>query len=163
MTTDAYRLLTTTNAGGNSILSEAMSVEFIIATFGGRNYTNSVITEMEIDYVVSDWKPCDYMICLNGVLTAVSVTRAMSHFNPYGYTLDMASKLLTKKITNLVLARTGVHKHHVFTKSILHVWCQTEQIAKLINQAFKALDSDFKNGIALICTTTNVVRIFTNY
>lgn len=167
MTSDAYKLLTTINAGGSSILSEALSAEFMIAIFGGNNYINSIITEMEIDYVISAWKPCDYMIYLpnvdDKVLVAVSVTRAMSHYDPDSYTLDRAQKLLIRKITNLVLARTGVHKHHVFTKSVLHVWCQTDEISKLVNQAFNDLDNDFKNGIALICTVTNVVRVFTNY
>lgn len=163
MTPAAYRLLTTANAGGNSIISEAMSVEFLIKAFTNGNYTNKIITEMEIDYIVNDWKPCDYMIHINKILIAVSVTRAMSHYNPNNYTLDMANKLLIKKLNGLVLARTGVHKHHYFTKSILHVWCQTEQIVKLINQAFDDLDPDYKNGIALICTVTNMARIYTNY
>ncbi|KAJ7570252.1 hypothetical protein O6H91_01G111700 [Diphasiastrum complanatum] len=130
---DAKRVATESNAGGTSTISESLSVEYFARRFQARD----VITEMEIEYCSANWKKVDYICNLYGQQVGVSVTRAMSYPNPEDFSPQMACRLLFKKLYGLVVARHGVTRRHSFSHCILHVWCETQETAKIMEAEYK--------------------------
>lgn len=129
--TDAERIVCEPNAGGMSVNSEALSMEYLARRLLARN----VVTEMEVRYWCSNWKKCDFLCSVQGRRVGVSVTRAMSYPTHAGFTRDDALRLMEKKLFGLVLARDGVDDRHSFHKSILHVWAPNSRVADLIADA----------------------------
>jgi len=115
-------------------------MEYLATKFRARD----VVTEMEVEYWSSSWKRVDFTCTVWGnTRVGVSVTRAMGFPSAQHFTEVQAHRLLAKKLHGLVVARVGCSSHHWFwgslahvtdarqsyTKSILHVLCQTESIA----------------------------------
>lgn len=137
------------NAGGNSIYSEAISMQYFIDVFKAEN----IIYEMNVKYYIS-YKMIDFLCTFHNQRIGVSVTRAMNwslysikkslpHNNRlYEFTLDDGLKLLKKKLYGLVIARNAVIKEQRFFKSVLHIFCQTEEIAQLLRQAYEVIKTD---------------------
>ncbi len=172
MSEDARRILRLPNAGGHSILSEALSVQYFVQSFGAYN----VCAEMEIGYWFT-FKMADFLVTVDTFergsfdhatnksiykgekrpeRIGVSVTRAMGFPNPSRFTVDDAIALLRKKLYGLIVARNAVCEEDSFKTSYLHVLCQTERIAKLVERAFYLLadEDDPKNEFAL---TTSII------
>jgi len=145
---DARRVLTQPNAGGNSIRSEVLSMEYLATRFQARDVT----TEMEVEYWSPSWKKVDFTCTVGsgeGTRVGVSVTRAMGYPSPASFTRGDARRLLSKKLHGLVVARVGCNSRHWFwgdaeapsarpsgqralAKSVLHVLCQSEGIADAV-------------------------------
>ena len=140
------------NAGGSSFNSEAMSADVLVQLFNA----HSLVTEMEIDYCISNWKKCDYLITIFGHQVGVSVTRAMGYPDPSHFTLDDAEHLLHRKLFGLITARQGIKKRHRFTKSILHIWCEIDDVADLVTEAYnKLIDHELKDNVTIILTVSH--------
>ena len=146
---DAMKVLLSPNAGGNSILSETISMEYLTRKFNA----HSITTEMEVEYFSPHWKKVDFVVTINSTRVGISVTRAMGFPNPYNFTEKQAYHLMMKKLHGLVVARDGtfnrgwnyddgffyIHSesyisnpNSCFQKCILHILCQTERIANII-------------------------------
>lgn len=182
---DAARVFRNVNAGGNSIVSEALTADIFTRVHRGRG----VRTEMEIQYIWSNWKICDMTIKLptsgdlnrhafmlpsvdprgrieksKYVNVGVSVTRAMMYPSPDDFTLEDANTLLNKKLNGLISARGGVCDCDAFYKSILHIWCQTERIAELLHEAYRGLDAATRDNVLIMCTVAPTAPyVFFNY
>lgn len=182
--TEALRVLKNINAGGNSIVSEALSADLFAKMYKARN----VRTEMEIEYIWHNWKICDMTmrfptsdkvvsrveeipfvgnrgkeVRIKHVNVGISVTRAMMYPNPDEFTLADAVVLLDKKLNGLVSARSGVCDCDAFYKSILHIWCQTPRIAELLREAYTGLPKITRDNVLIICTVAeNQPFIFFN-
>jgi hypothetical protein len=100
ISSDANRILTVQNAGGNSFVSEAMSFEVLSGIIPDIKLTR---TEMDINYVFSTSPKIDYIVQSFSGLIGVSVTRAMN--TKIGLRYPQAKKLLQKKINGLLKAR----------------------------------------------------------
>ena len=138
----AYKSLTIDNAGGSSAYSEAVSIEYFIRKFQAHDF----IYENQISYWVK-FKMCDFICTINNERIGISVTRAMSY--NLEFTSEHAHILLKKKIEGLIIARTGVSDCHSFYKSILHIWCQTEQILVQCSEMSKIYIKDHPNQSSL--------------
>jgi hypothetical protein len=136
------------NAGGASIVSEVMSAEVLSVLYGAKN----VRTEMEIEYLFSNWKIADFIVEMFDERVGVSVTRAMGYPDESTFDEEEALRLLNKKIVGLVLARNGVSDRDSFYKSVLHVFAQSERIAHLLHKQFNTLDETVKDNVVVICT-----------
>ncbi|OQS02097.1 hypothetical protein THRCLA_05507 [Thraustotheca clavata] len=147
---DANQIYLEPNAGGRSVVSEALSMQYMHEVFGADN----VVTEMKIHYWNENWKKVDYLCTIAKERIAVSVTRAMKFPNPNAWKSDDAIKLLRKKLNGLVIARAGVCKDQRYTKSILHIWCQTKDIALSIQSAYKFVveELDIVENVFLVLT-----------
>jgi len=130
---DAQRSLTIENASGNSELSEAYSIEYFSKVFSAYDF----VLEMEVEYWIS-YKMVDFLCKVQNRRIGVSVTRAM--YKEGEFTKEMALELLNKKIYGLIVSRNGVIEKHSFDLSFLHIWCQSEEIALGLVQAYKELD-----------------------
>jgi hypothetical protein len=144
----AKKVLSSPNAGGNSIVSETMSAEILHRLYGA----NDIRTEMEVEYIFDNWKIADYCIRISGKNVGVSVTRAMGFPYESSFDLQQADKLLRKKINGLVLARNGISERDSFYTAILHVFCQSNRIKNVLYRAFKTLEPDLRDNIILIAT-----------
>jgi hypothetical protein len=149
---DAIRIYSEPNAGGRSINSEALSMEYLNRTMGG----NFVRTEMEIEYWNASWKKCDYICKIRSENVGVSVTRAMGYPSAGYFKPSDATRLLEKKLYGLVVARSGVWDNETFYKSILHIWCQSERIARLMIRSYThEISDDLKDNIVVLLTVTS--------
>ncbi|CAI5497734.1 unnamed protein product [Closterium sp. Naga37s-1] len=97
---DAVKVASSPNAGGASVISESLSVEYFVRHFGA----SDIISEMEVQYCDSNWKKVDYICSLFGQRFGVSVTRAMMYPDPGRFDYHHAKALLRKKLHGLVVA-----------------------------------------------------------
>lgn len=154
---DAVKIYSEPNAGGKSMNSEAMSMEYMWRSMGGR----FVRTEMEIEYWNDSWKKCDYICKIRGENIGVSVTRAMGYPTAGYFKSNHAVRLLEKKLYGLVVARSGVWDNEPFYKSVLHVWCQSNHIAKQVILAYEhKIQQDLKDNIIVLLTVTSAPWIY---
>lgn len=90
-----------------------------------------------------------------GQNVGVSVTRGMKYPEPGMYEREDAERLLEKKLSDLIAARSGLRQIHKFNKSILHIWCETNTIADMLTEVYHGLHSYYKNNIVVVLTVTN--------
>jgi len=159
---EAKKTFSLPNAGGNSIYSEALSIEYFVRYFNAKN----IVYEMEISYW-TEYKMIDYLCTLKDITVGVSVTRAMNFFDPYRFTLQDAKLLLHKKLYGLIVSRSCVNTHHCFDKSILHIWCQNEWVAQKVQEAYESFDvKDYglnvKDAVIVVITICSERQIYYN-
>lgn len=134
---DAARCAQSPNAGGRSVVSEAVAVEVLARTLNARD----VLTEMEI-VVWGGWKMVDFIARIGGTRVGISVTRAMKHPHPSLFDQDEADRLVEKKLSGLVVARAGITKRQRHSHAILMIWCETAEIEKMVVRAFERVVAD---------------------
>lgn len=154
---DGRKVMEMPNAGGNSKISEALSVEYLATLYSGKD----VKTEMEIEYWV-EYKIIDFLMMIDRIRVGISVTRAMKYPDPNDFTEGDARKLLLKKLDGLIIARQCVNDNCTFDKSILHIWCQNIKIARIIKKVYKKMNGSLKSGIIVICTVADFYSIYFN-
>jgi hypothetical protein len=147
----ATRALTTPNAGGRSEVSEAFSIDYFSRVHDATGFQ----LEMDVVYWIN-YRMVDF-ICNtpDGERLGVSVTRAMGWPRPDRFDEVSAMTLLYKKVDGLICARDCVDQGSTFHKSLLHVWCQTERIALLMNLAW----NDFRTTEAYLVLGEGVLSI----
>jgi hypothetical protein len=160
----ARRSMGMRNAGGSSELSEALSMQFMHIVHGVTEF----VPEMEVAYFI-DYKMCDYLMRMGREQHAnvgVSVTRAVAY--PFGqrFTLEMARKLMRRKLYGLVVARECVLERDTFYNAVLHVWCHDEESVDLLRAAHAevvAEDADRTyEDVDVVCTVCKQMFIYTN-
>jgi hypothetical protein len=162
---DATRVYHEPNAGGASVVSEALSVEYMHR----RARASQTVPEMKIQYSFYNWKKIDYICTISGERIGVSVTRAMGYPDPSFFSMEDAVRLGNKKLYGMVLARSGVSECHNYNRSILHVFCQSQEIAILMQEAFRgiidadrSLQQDLTDHIVIILTiASSIPGVFT--
>ena len=127
-----------------------MSIRYFELAYGA----TGVLLEMEIEYWI-DFKMVDFVCKIDGTRVGVSVTRAMGYPTPDRFTPEKAADLVNKKLYGLVVARDSVVKKHRFFKSVLHIWCQTDEISAIVKDAYDNMDDEMniKGDMLLILTT----------
>lgn len=134
---DAARSLTTPNAGGNSVVSEAYSIHMLQNYFG----FTSIILETEVKYWIQ-YKLVDYIGTFRGRRVGVSVTRAMTASWRTGstdFSVANAEHLLEKKLYGLVVSRRCVDPEQSFRVCLLHIFCQSMAVVDAVRTAFQKL------------------------
>lgn len=170
------------NAGGDSNVSEAYSMELFRQLFGGKSF----ICECEVQYDYYGASMVDYVCTLSTRCSSeselqydyhdasiakhvctrvgVSVTRAMGYPTPNFFTSDTARNLLCKKLHGLIVARNAVSQKHSFYYTWLHIWCQNTYIANIIIKLIPHIitDLDIQDYIGIILTITDDNQIYHN-
>jgi hypothetical protein len=152
---EANQIMTEPNAGGASVVSEALSMELLHRRFGATDVT----TEMAIQYWCNNWKKIDYIATIHGIRTGVSVTRAMGYPEASSFTEDDAHRLCYKKLYGLVVARAGISRSCSYDRSILHCFCQDDRIAELMKTAFEKLIKEDEKKVDSQATLTGSIII----
>jgi hypothetical protein len=130
--------LLTQNAGGNSLMSEAFSIQYFI-DLGAHD----ILLEKQVMYDFFGCKMVDFIMTHCGKRVGVSVARAMSFKGDEPFDRKRAEQLLVKKLSGLVIARNCVSEVHAFFTSILHVQCETREMATLLQSVYQDLIADF--------------------
>lgn len=170
-TPEAKRSMTIENAGGKSEYSEALSIQYFQDGYGATD----IVPEMEIEYWI-DYKMVDFICTIQGYRVGVSVTRAMKFVKKAKngqiigsefFTNEDALTLLHKKLYGMIVARNSVSDKHTFLKSILHIWCQTPQIAQTLKDAYASLDLndyglDVQGSVILVLTVCESPGVYRN-
>ncbi|KAI9300080.1 hypothetical protein BJ944DRAFT_235133 [Cunninghamella echinulata] len=155
----ANRVLTTPNAGGNSIWSETLSVECLYRLFGA----NVLYTEMELLYSRRSSPITDYACYFptfsnnNKIVLGVSVTRAMAYRSLL--TKKEATRLLIKKLKGVIVSSQNVMNCR-FHRQILHIWVQTGRDASLVKQAYLKLPKYYYSNTVVMITIINCPSLF---
>lgn len=136
------RILREPNAGGNSLLSEVLSFEFMYKTFGA----SLEKTEMEINYH-SDSKKVDYSMLVGDRKYGVSVTRAFHFVDDTLFTEKEVYRILEKKLEGLVVATGNVVRKDKWSMNVLHVWVRSLHVAQLIQRVY----NDFPQSLTSEC------------
>ena len=153
---DARRVYEEENAGGSSLISEAMSMELLARAFGAK----LLKTEMQLAYFPSTSAITDFAVELDGIELGVSVTRAMSHPDS-PLTLEAALRLLQKKLSG-VLKSTAACYNASWRKQVLHIWARSAQAARLLEEAYALLAPELIHSTLVLVTRCNALpEIFT--
>ena len=128
---EALASTTIPNAGGNSIISEAYSIQYF-KDLGATDF----IFETQVLYNFFSCKMVDYVMTFQKVRVGVSVARAMNFKVKERFTSEKATQLLQKKLYGLVVARNCVSRKHRFFTSILHIQCETWEMASILEQSY---------------------------
>jgi len=155
--TDAQRMLCLPNAGGNSVVSELLSIELLNTFLQAR----LLCTEMELEYFPLGSKITDYSVTLDGRTFGVSVTRAMKFKGRF--TPSDAEELLEKKLFGVVQSSKHVLKRYRWDKQILHVFAEHEYIYDELVRAYDKLPSELRANTLVLVTVCNASTPFIFY
>ncbi|KAJ6248013.1 hypothetical protein M0813_18111 [Anaeramoeba flamelloides] len=148
----AKKLLETENAGGSSIISEALSFEVLHRLFRCK----LLATEMEIQYKDPHSPITDYAISIDGQAFGVSVTRAMKWPIGSTFTTVDGTKLLKKKLSGIIKSTKNA-MNPKFEKQILHIWAENSKTNDTLIDIWEndLCDSLKSNTFILITTAEN--------
>jgi hypothetical protein len=149
LTAGGQHLAATPNAGGSSGLSEVFAFEELARC----ELATLLKTETEIVYDGTG-KITDLEVEMDGHKIGVSVTRAMTY--PFGgtYTLDAATMLISRKLTDIQASTAHVSAQDHWDKQILAVLAWDDQAADTVAQAWSALDAGTKADTIVVVSAT---------
>jgi len=156
----ARRMLGEPNAGGSSLMSEVLSLEFLYRVFGAK----LIRTEMQIEYWPEGSKKTDYTCEMWGYKIAVSVTRAMKWKLKGPFTRADARILLGKKLACVSASSQNVLREHSWVRQILHVFAESKQVASTLIHEFHKLPLNIRvNTVMLVTYTLNGNWIYSSW
>jgi hypothetical protein len=156
LTPDGQTMMAAGNAGGSSILSEILAMEYLIRCEGGR----LLETETAIDYDVADTKRTDILVELDAQRVGVSVTRAVGWPRESPWPLADADRVLRGKLEGILESTANVSDNHRWTKQILHVFAYSADHAATLEAAWSALPAELRADTVVIATITDGADAF---
>lgn len=147
---DVKRLLTVSNAGGSSILSEALSF-FITKDLFSRIGSNIQLhkTEMELKYKPGS-KITDYALLHQNQIIGCSVVRFFNYYDLDEKLPDSEiRRLLYKKLMGVNESTSNIISDY-WDKQILHIFTPNHQTALSIKRILKELDHLVNNTIVFV-------------
>jgi len=150
LTAGGQRLAATPNAGGSSGLSEIFAYEQLARC----EAANLLHTETEIMYDGTG-KITDMEVSIDGHQIGVSVTRAQTYPLGQTYTLDTATMLISRKLTDIQSSSAHVSAVDKWDKQILSVLAYDAPTADTVVQAWQGLDASVKSDTIVVVTQTD--------
>ena len=150
LTVGGQRLAATPNAGGSSGLSEIFAYEQLARC----EAANLLHTETEIMYDGTG-KITDMEVSIDGHQIGVSVTRAQTYPLGQTYTLDTATMLISRKLTDIQASTAHVSAADKWDKQILSVLAYDAPTADTVEQAWQGLDASVKANTIVVVTQTD--------
>jgi hypothetical protein len=151
LTAGGIKIVSSDNAGGSSVFSEAFAFEWLARC----EQATLLKTETEIAYDTVS-KKADLLVEIDSRKVGVSVTRAVAF--PFGtrlYTQDEAKILLERKLKDIALATTSVSLADRWSRTMISVLSYDAQHASVAMQAWAALPADTKSDTILVVTVTD--------
>ncbi len=144
-------IMTTPNAGGSSIPSEAFSFEVMarceLATF--------LKGEMQVTYTNPSGKRTDELVEIDGLKIGVSVTRAMKWPITTVMTQAEAKSLIEGKLSDILLSSANVDASDRWHKQILHVFAVSQDNANAVHAAWQTVAASTRADTILLVTVTD--------
>ncbi|PRQ08581.1 hypothetical protein ENSA7_16630 [Enhygromyxa salina] len=151
LTPGAQVILTSRNAGGSSIISEAFAYEVLARC----EDVELLATETEIDYDPPDSKKTDILVELDMHEVGVSVTRAVGFPPENPYPPMQAASLLASKLADIQVSSQNVVPEQAWVKQILVVMAYADMHAQLIEAAWNDLDADTRADTIVYVVVTD--------
>lgn len=155
LTPGGLHLIETPNAGGSSVFSEVFAYEQLARC----ELAALLKTETEILYDTQG-KITDLEVLVDGHKIGVSVTRAVQF--PFGtpYTVENATTLITRKLTDIQASTANVSAADRWEKQILAVLAWDDQHAAVVEQVWSGLSADVRADTIVVVTVTNGDDLF---
>ncbi len=150
-TADGQAMMAAGNAGGSSILSEILAVEYLVRCEGGR----LLKTETAIRYDVTETKVTDFLAEIDGLKIGVSVTRAVDWPRDAPYPPETATRVLTGKLEGIAESTANVSDADRWQKQILHVFAYSEDHATVLEAAWQALPAGLRGDTLVLVSVTD--------
>ena len=150
LTEGGQRMMNTPNAGGSSGLSEAFAYEELARC----EMATLLHTETEIVYATPG-KITDLEVQMMGHKIGVSVTRAFAFPLGNPYTVDAATTLIKRKLTDIQTSSADVSAADKWDKQILAILAWDDAAADSVNTAWMALDAATRADTLLVVTVTD--------
>jgi hypothetical protein len=150
LTAGGIKIVSSDNAGGSSIFSEAFAFEWLARC----EQATLLKTETEIAYDAVS-KKADLLVEIDSRKVGVSVTRAVAF--PFGqpYTLAAATTLFDRKLKDIALATASVSSADRWSRTMISVLSYDAQHASVAMQAWATLPADTKSDTILVVTVTD--------
>ena len=145
-------MLALPNAGGSSLLSEALALELLARAFGA----SLEKTELELLYSHGS-KMTDFAINLfGGYQLGVSVTRAYkwsrtTAHRPGELNVHEARQLLVKKLRGINASSKNVQNFR-WTKQLLCVWAFSHRDATLLEEMYAEMPAELRANTVMLIT-----------
>jgi hypothetical protein len=149
LTPGGQHLAATPNAGGSSGLSEIFAYEELARC----ELAQLLKTETEIIYSTPG-KITDLEVMMDGHKIGVSVTRAETYPLGQPYTVETATTLIARKLTEIQESTANVSAGDRWDKQILAVLAWDDQAADSVAQAWGMLDPSVQADTLVVVTTT---------
>lgn len=157
----AQTILAEGTAGGSSGYSEAFAFEVLHRCEGAA----LVASETMIEYTTPTPSAiADILVSIDGVPVGVSVTRAVTVtamcVRADTYMLATASELLGRKLGDLHEAEGLVSASHAWSKGLLFVYADTSEHARVVGEAWAALDPTLRADTILYVSVSEDMDAF---
>lgn len=139
------------NAGGSSLYSEVFAYEMLHRC----ELADLLKTETEVTYDTTDTSITDLLVEIDGYKIGVSVTRAIAYPFDDPYTVQQATDLLTKKLTDIQESSAHVSPADAWQKQILYVIAYAPQHATSLQSAFDQLDASVRADTVVMVTVSD--------
>jgi len=143
-------VMTTPNAGGSSVPSEAFAFELLARCEGA----TLLKTETEVSYDV-EGKITDLLVQIDGLKVGVSVTRAVGYPKDAPYTEAQADAILDKKLGDILVSSANVSDEDRWVKQILHVIAYDSPHVASLQAAWQALPEATRADTIVIVTVSD--------
>ena len=164
---DVQKMLTTDNAGGSSVISEALSFYLVRDLFHHMGYYASLHrTEMEIEYIPGS-KITDYSVIIpnlhENIIIGCSVVRFFN-YRDLNLTIhdDEIMRLLTKKLDGINESSRNVVSES-WNKQILHIITPNNRLRRKISKCITTLDTDLVLNTTIFITVTSNRKVYYKY
>ncbi len=143
------------NAGGSSLYSEVFAMEVLARC----ELASLIASETEILYDV-DGKITDILVQIDGERVGVSVVRAVGFPKDDPYTVEQATTIIERKLSDILQSTANVSDEHRWVKQILSVLAYSDQHVESVRTAWEALPAATRADTILLVTVTNGDDLF---
>ncbi len=149
LTAGGQHMMSVGNAGGSSLYSEVFAYEELARC----ELAGFLKGETEIVYDTTG-KITDLEVTIAGHKIGVSVTRAQTFPLGQTYSLDAATTLITRKLSDIEVSTADVSAADRWDKQILAILAYDDQAADAMEQAWATVDPAIQADTIVVITTT---------
>lgn len=150
LTPGGQTIMTTPNAGGSSVPSEAFAFELLARCEGAA----LLKTETQVVYDVTG-KMTDILVRIDGLKIGVSVVRAVGFPKDAPYTVAQAETILDKKLSDILVSSANVAEEDAWVKQVLHVIAYDAPHVDALRTAWEGLPAATRADTVVIVTVSD--------
>jgi hypothetical protein len=151
LSTGGQKVFADGNLGGNSLHSEVFAYEVLYRC----ELATLLKTEKDIKYQDAGGKKTDLLVEIDGRKVGVSVTRAFHYPPGQPYTAAEATKLLERKLPDVLASALNAKAIDAWERSMLHVIAADAQHADVVKTVYDQLDAKVRANTWLLVTVTD--------
>ncbi len=151
LTAGAQEIIADGNAGGSSVVSEAIAFDVLARCEGAV----LIKTETEIDYTVASTKITDFTVDMDGVVIGVNPVRTFVFPAGTPLTFDEATRRLQGKLDDVLISSANVAPADAWVKQIILVIAPEQEHVQIVRDAWDALDDETRHDSIVYVLVTD--------